>query len=267
MENEFERNEAMRNILHRNPTAFHPKVGKVSFSDEKSHYKGCSCKKIGCIKNYCECFEAKILCTPQCKCVDCFNCEERKGLRSFGDVTALKLLKEGTLRDMSYYRSEFMDKSVRVSLSGQLFGLCHELCFRLPFTLLTEEVVESIVQCLLAQAEEASITQKSSAETERMILEEFGHCTTQLIENSDSFKREKNLLLFHSEQPVSILIDFSIFKSCADVMKVDDTFKLFLSKLFLKICCFPFVFHVNYEFNDLSNTSISSQVSFEPLRN
>ena len=34
-------------------------------------------------------------------------------MRCFGDVTALRLLKEGTLRDLSYYRNGFIDKLVQ----------------------------------------------------------------------------------------------------------------------------------------------------------
>lgn len=87
LEHEEERSRAIRNCLERNPNAFRPKIGKGKDSSEstvRKHTKGCNCKRSGCLKNYCECYEAKIACSSNCKCVGCRNIEdsmEKKNVR------------------------------------------------------------------------------------------------------------------------------------------------------------------------------------------
>ncbi|CAN4094387.1 unnamed protein product [Withania somnifera] len=95
VENEPARREAVEATLERKPHAFRPKIASSSYGarDNKQetgdglvlakHNKGCHCKKIGCLKKYCECFQANILCSENCKCMDCKNfegSEERQAL-------------------------------------------------------------------------------------------------------------------------------------------------------------------------------------------
>ncbi|GBP68549.1 Protein lin-54 [Eumeta japonica] len=62
LENEELRQKAIRGCLERNPNAFRPKIGKAKNAagpdTVRRHNKGCNCKRSGCLKNYCECYEA-----------------------------------------------------------------------------------------------------------------------------------------------------------------------------------------------------------------
>ncbi|CAD8071198.1 unnamed protein product [Paramecium primaurelia] len=60
--NNSQRKEAKLQIKARDPGAF------------KQAFKGCNCKKSGCQKKYCECFQNNLQCTHQCRCEGCVNC-------------------------------------------------------------------------------------------------------------------------------------------------------------------------------------------------
>ncbi|XP_072310455.1 protein lin-54 homolog [Eucyclogobius newberryi] len=184
LEHETERLKAIKTCLDRNPEAFKPKIGKGKEGEsDRRHSKGCNCKRSGCLKNYCECYEAKIMCSSICKCVGCKNFEEspeRKTLMHLADAAEVRVQQQTAAKTkLSSQISDLLMRTTPVIPTGG---------GRLPYTFVTKEVLEATCECLLERAKRSEQTRQPQAEAERMILEEFGHCLMRIISSAGKAK-------------------------------------------------------------------------------
>ncbi|XP_070845009.1 protein lin-54 homolog [Chaetodon trifascialis] len=186
LEHETERQKAIKTCLDRNPEAFKPKIGKGKEGEsDRRHSKGCNCKRSGCLKNYCECYEAKIMCSSICKCIGCKNFEEspeRKTLMHLADAAEVRVQQQTAAKTkLSSQISDLLMRTTPVISSGG---------GRLPYTFVTKEVLEATCECLLEQAKKAEQTHQPQAEAERLILEEFGYCLMRIISSAGKAKAD-----------------------------------------------------------------------------
>ncbi|XP_022655634.1 protein lin-54 homolog isoform X2 [Varroa jacobsoni] len=169
---EEERSLAVKLCLERNPNAFHPKIGKYKPGDkERRHTKGCNCKRSGCLKNYCECYEARILCSAVCRCVGCHNIEANM------DAETLLTIKQ----DLKYPQPKSKLDDLLKSLAG--VGEPEKLPTARsppppPELHISAELVDATCECLVARAAEVC----KQEDAEKAILQEFGHCLAAIVD-------------------------------------------------------------------------------------
>ncbi|XP_062133275.1 protein lin-54 homolog isoform X1 [Drosophila sulfurigaster albostrigata] len=164
---EVKRERAIRSCLERNPSAFKPKITAPNSGDMRLHNKGCNCKRSGCLKNYCECYEAKIPCSAMCKCVGCRNMEDRPDV----DMDSMD-----SLADVKSRPNKMKD------LNG---AHAHD---NRSNAYLTDDVIEATIMCMISRIVMHEKQNLPIEDTEREVMEELGESLNQII----TFAKEKN---------------------------------------------------------------------------
>ncbi|XP_077295233.1 uncharacterized protein LOC143917567 isoform X2 [Arctopsyche grandis] len=182
LENEEYRQKAIRTCLERNPNAFRPKIGKArkyGLEVIRRHNKGCNCKRSGCLKNYCECYEGKIACSANCKCIGCRNIEDSYDKKSLRRAKSEVVMKRLGVDDLDDLKDNVSDSERNSYFSRTASGTPQS---KRPSTYMTNDVIDAVCVCLMAQAADAeSIEGPNSAGATRHVLEEFARCLQDLI--------------------------------------------------------------------------------------
>ncbi|XP_058065654.1 protein lin-54 homolog [Anopheles bellator] len=193
---EGDRQKAIRITLERNPNAFKPKIGSIGTRDagKRLHTKGCNCKRSGCLKNYCECYEAKIPCSSNCKCAGCRNTTQFVNEFQFcrGSPNHLprfegQLANSGAFNKSSHFGNikdevddmmkSFGDTSFPMDIDWSKVQPSKQ-----PHNFMTPDVIEATLQCMIARNDECQRRGSSIRTTERLVLQEFNRCLVEIMD-------------------------------------------------------------------------------------
>lgn len=106
----------VQETLEKNPFAFKSKYKRLKEDTRLLHSRGCNCSKTGCIKKYCECYNAGTGCSRLCKCTNCKNDNielEDADVKVYYDRVLRKRSKKSVLSECFENKKEIVARMTR----------------------------------------------------------------------------------------------------------------------------------------------------------
>ncbi len=195
-----ERKKALLAVLSRNPNCFRSKFDiksashQVSQKKSRRHNRGCNCKKSGCLKKYCECFQEGAYCSKSCTCQNCKNYLGNSERAKLGDIeqkssnsfnNAQSVLFHRQKRQIHSHSASKMTKPQQRSLKrGKFFtkSMVEEFCVKIASALSSAQSATN------SSASSSLFNRKSSS------AETITSCTSEKNQSSVVFKEPQKIV-------------------------------------------------------------------------
>lgn len=118
------RKEAIETVIKKNPKAFDVKfetnkitvknrdnnAENISYRVNFVYTKGCNCKNSQCQKRYCDCFQFGLACSSKCKCMNCLNGNQNKGIKEEGKINGSVIIRQSVID----IKTELKEKLIKI---------------------------------------------------------------------------------------------------------------------------------------------------------
>ncbi|KAL4500676.1 hypothetical protein ABPG72_003100 [Tetrahymena utriculariae] len=121
--NKEARNKIVEGLLEKNPFAFNVKdieieePTQLSLKAQKklASKKGCNCRRSGCLKKYCQCYQDGLQCGEHCKCNGCENCEKPAKKLFLAEQNSLSLQSQNSTTNNNINTNSFNTQSLLIN--------------------------------------------------------------------------------------------------------------------------------------------------------